>query len=356
MAGAPTEQVFQAPTAPGRRRQSIWAGCWHTLKRAAAVIVLLSVMTALQTLTVKQVHIQLPEGQTRVIYTAASRVSMALAMVGVDLYEGDRVIPPPGERLDNGDVIKIMRAFPVQISVDGKLLQVRTTEAPVIDILRQAGVVLGDEDKVSPPPNRLITQETLIEVARVTHQYETMEEPLAFTTEIRYDPNLEKGQSQVMQEGVPGVVQRLIKVTYEDGVMVRKTIAESKVIREPVNKIVVHGMKVVPRTLVTASGKVLRYTRVYDMEATAYEPSPRSTGIWSDGYTYTGVRATKGVAAVDPRVIPLGTRLYIPGYGEALAADIGGAIKGYKIDLCYDTVPEALEWGRKWVKVYILAD
>ncbi|WP_286977476.1 3D domain-containing protein, partial [Candidatus Aquicultor secundus] len=67
-----------------------------------------------------------------------------------------------------------------------------------------------------------------------------------------------------------------------------------------------------------------------------------------------GMKARKGVVAVDPRVIPLGTRLYIEGYGEAIAADTGGAIKGNRIDLCYNTPGECFDFGRRSVKVSIL--
>lgn len=92
------------------------------------------------------------------------------------------------------------------------------------------------------------------------------------------------------------------------------------------------------------------YVAVMTMEATAYLPSD------GDGYgiTATGIPATYGVAAVDPAVIPLGSRLYIPGYGEAIAADTGGAIYGYRIDLCMESYSEAMNFGRRDVTVYVL--
>lgn len=92
------------------------------------------------------------------------------------------------------------------------------------------------------------------------------------------------------------------------------------------------------------------YIAVYDMEATAYLPTD------GDGYgiTATGIPATYGVAAVDPAVIPLGSRLYIPGYGEAIAADTGGAIYGNRIDLCMESYSECMNFGRRYVTVYVL--
>lgn len=92
------------------------------------------------------------------------------------------------------------------------------------------------------------------------------------------------------------------------------------------------------------------YAAVMTMEATAYLPSDGG----GSGITATGIPATYGVAAVDPAVIPLGSRLYIPGYGEAIAADTGGAIYGYRIDLCMESYSEAMNFGRRDVTVYVL--
>lgn len=97
------------------------------------------------------------------------------------------------------------------------------------------------------------------------------------------------------------------------------------------------------------------YKEMRLMEATAYYPGPECTGKNAiHGRTYTGKKARYGLVAVDPKVIPLGTKLYIEGYGKAEAADIGGAIKGDKIDLCFTTYQEAKKYGRKRIKVYIL--
>ncbi len=92
------------------------------------------------------------------------------------------------------------------------------------------------------------------------------------------------------------------------------------------------------------------------MIATAYTPSIRGCdGCTGTGYTFTGRKAGYGSAAVDPRTIPLGTWLYIQGYGYALADDVGGAIKGNKIDLCFNSYKQAIDFGRKDVKVFIVS-
>ena len=94
----------------------------------------------------------------------------------------------------------------------------------------------------------------------------------------------------------------------------------------------------------------MNYRAILSMEATAYLPGD------GDGACITaiGIPATYGVVAVDPGIIPLGSRLYIPGYGEAVAADTGGAIYGYRIDLCMESYSEAMNFGRRTVTVYVL--
>jgi len=104
------------------------------------------------------------------------------------------------------------------------------------------------------------------------------------------------------------------------------------------------------RYLERSSSGTSRYSRALTMTATAYT-------AYDDGnshYTYRGNYVRKGLVAVDPSVIPLGTRLYIPGYGYAVADDIGGAIKGNKIDLAFDSRSEALQFGRQTITVYIV--
>ena len=105
------------------------------------------------------------------------------------------------------------------------------------------------------------------------------------------------------------------------------------------------------RYVMDEAGGLHRVIGHLEMEATAYLPDDGN----GDGITATGVPASYGVAAVDPDVIPLGTRVFVPGYGIALAADTGGAIDGHIIDLCYDDYDEAIYFGRRDVDVYLLA-
>lgn len=98
------------------------------------------------------------------------------------------------------------------------------------------------------------------------------------------------------------------------------------------------------------NGAPSKYSKVLTMEASGYSSQDPGNGK----YTATGSRLRKGLVSVDPKLIPLGTRLYIEGYGYAVADDVGGAIKGHRIDLAFDSRAEALQFGRQSVKVYIL--
>jgi len=105
-----------------------------------------------------------------------------------------------------------------------------------------------------------------------------------------------------------------------------------------------------PKEVVETPQGYLPYTQVMGMEATAYLPTDGSV----EGITAMGIPATYGIVAVDPDIIPLGSRVYIPGYGEALAADTGGAIYGYRIDLCMEDYWQAMDFGRRTVTVFVL--
>lgn len=103
----------------------------------------------------------------------------------------------------------------------------------------------------------------------------------------------------------------------------------------------------------TLTGTPQNYSRVLNMTATAYGPGVRDNGKWNN-LTYMGGTVRKGVAAVDPSVIPMGSRLWIEGYGEAIAEDQGSAIKGNRIDLAFDDRQQALDYGIQPTKVYVL--
>ncbi len=172
--------------------------------------------------------------------------------------------------------------------------------------------------------------------------------PVSYGVRTVYDPTLALGREVVAQDGAPGVAVETVRRIYQGARVVSVAIVGEKVVKAARPELVHIGAKL-PE--VSRGSFVGRVTATLNMVATAYWADPS----WSNGRTATGVPARYGVAAVDPSVIPLGTRLYIPGYGYAVAADTGGAIVGDRIDLCFDTGQQALDYGRQTVSVYELA-
>jgi 3D (Asp-Asp-Asp) domain-containing protein len=156
-----------------------------------------------------------------------------------------------------------------------------------------------------------------------------------------------------MQEGAPGLLQRRVRVRYEDGNEVGRIIENEYVAVAPTTKIMGYGTKVVVRAIDTPSGPV-EYWRVIRMLATSYSAGTAGVSESSRWYgrTATGMKMRHGIVAVDPRVIHLRSNVYVPGYGVGIAGDTGGAIKGRRIDLGYDD-DNLILWYR-WVDVYLL--
>lgn len=294
------------------------------------------------------------EGHTYKWETLSPTVAEVLKEKGIVPGPGDLVVPNPKTKVKEGLYIDVIRAFPVEIKAGGKEKEFYTVTLPVKEVLKNAGIVFNEEDKVKPGLETLVKPDQPIKVISVTSKIITNQVKLNPATEYRKDNNLERGVKKVIQQGRSGLAERAIKVVYEDGREVNRRRISEKILKPAVNAIVALGIKRVVRTLETNRGN-FRYVEMKVMKATAYYPGPESCGKYAVyGETYTGKKAGFGLVAVDPRVIKLGTKLFIEGYGKAEAADIGSAIKGNRIDLCYETYREAAMFGVKKIKVYIL--
>jgi 3D (Asp-Asp-Asp) domain-containing protein len=149
------------------------------------------------------------------------------------------------------------------------------------------------------------------------------------------------------------VRKRRFCITFENGREVNRVLERDWIAQEPQTRIIHYGTRIILRELATANG-LRRYWRRLRAFATAYSPSTAGTPLdapWF-GITALGLRATKGIIAVDPKVIALTTNMYVPGYGQAIAGDTGSGIIGRWIDLCYDD--DNLEAWAHWVDVYLL--
>lgn len=286
--------------------------------------------------------------------TLGGTVADLLNVAQIEVGPHDVVVPGLDEVAVPELHIRIERAIPVQVVVDGG----QDTHWVIASTVRQAldklGISLNPLDRLSPSQNTALEPNINITIVRVVEEFIEETETLPFKVVRWAAPELERGQTQVIREGREGIIQNRVRVVYEDGRPINRTIVGSQVVQSVVDRVIGEGTRTPSKTVSTPNGP-LAYIEEREMVATGYEPGPISTGEWADGLTFTGLKAQRGVIAVDPTVIPLGTRLYVEGYGEGIAADIGGAIKGNRLDLCFDTYNEAIQWGRKTVKVYILA-
>jgi uncharacterized protein YabE (DUF348 family) len=288
------------------------------------------------------------------IKTTARTVGEALLQAGVMIYLADRVSPAPGERITPDMQISIERAKPVTIWVDGRQVRTRTLSDKVSDVLAEMNIVLFEQDYARPDLNATIEPDNEVRVVRIRREVAIQQEYIPFETLWQADPEMELDTQVLAQDGAPGVREQRSLVTYEDGLEVKRELTSDFVARDPQPRIYKYGTKVVLRTIDTPQGPV-QYWRKIRMLATSYSAS--TAGVSRDkawyGKARCGVTMRFGIVAVDPRVISLGSNVFVPDYGVGSACDTGSAIKGKRIDLGYDD--SNLKLWYRWVEVYLLA-
>lgn len=302
------------------------------------------------------------DGQETKVSTYAKTVGEVLESQDIEIIAEDKVIPGLDEKLEKNTTIVVEKAFEITLIDGDKEQNITTTEKTIRNLLKTLNIELAEEDRIEPAIDSNLLPGDKIKITRITSETLVEEHEIPFQTTIKHNDNMDHGKTKKIQDGETGIKEVQFKVTYEDGVEIEREIIEEKVIKEATNEIIEKGTA---RYLVTSRGsKPRKYKDVMIMEATAYTADYASTGKKPGdkyfGITASGTKARPGVVAVDPRVIPMGTKLYIESmdgtasYGNATAEDTGGAIKGKKIDLFFPTSQEVKQFGRRNVKVYIL--
>ena len=243
----------------------------------------------------------------------------------------------------------------VNLEVGGKKVgSFQTKQSTVGEFLKEQNVQLGEWDQVNVPMNRKIQNNMHVAVDRIEKQIKKRVETIPFETEKKKDPEVAKGEEKIEKKGKAG--QRIYQIftIYKNGELLKgkdgKPLTEEALIQEvpPVKQLVKIGTgeKVELASSNPSAPANLKNAKAIKGQATGYTHTGNRTA--------TGTVPKRGTIAVDPRVIPLGTRLYIPGYGYGVAEDTGGAVKGNIIDLFFDTREEAIKWGRRNVTIYVL--
>lgn len=298
------------------------------------------------------------DGKAETFVTYKGTVEGVLESQGISFEEKDKVQPSLETIVSENDTITIRRAVPVVITMSGQELNIKTAEDTVLDMLKAEKEALASiglsyvegTDEVSLPLDQKISKDLEVKVVKVEYENISETKVLAYDTVTKENSTITPAEGYVEQAGSNGEEKVTYRVTKKDGVEVSREVVESTVTTKPVNAIKVVG------TLRTISrgGSNISYKKVLNMQATAYSPDCVGGNRTATG-TYPR-RDPNGIStiAVDPSVIPLGSLVYIDGYGYARAEDTGGAIRGNKIDVFVGSGSEALSWGRRSVTVYIL--
>lgn len=338
------------------------------------------------------------DGGYVVIHTTfATDPEEVLDEAGLDLGEDDTYTTQSGIGMSE---ITVQRKQIVNVVCGGSTYSVSSYGETVESLLSRMGFELGEDDVVSAA----LTDETYdgmtVTISKTVSAEETYTVAVPYDTQYCYDASLAEGEQVVLTQGVDGQIQYTDVVLYVDGCETSRTAKSQTVLSEPITELIAIGadvelpdypqatepvedtkpaetepveetVEVVPKTvdsnrevmigdgyIVTGDGQILSYTDTMQVVATAYHSSDEGCS----NRTATGTLARVGAIAVDPSVIPYGTRMFIVTndgqyiYGFAVAEDCGGAIKGNRVDLYFDTVSECWAFGIREATIYFLGE
>ncbi len=323
------------------------------------VVATLFVVIIVTTLTVTNMRKTLTlsiDGKDETIVTYKGTVKDVLQEKGVKVGPKDKLQPSLETKVSENDVIKLKTPIKVQVTANGTRFDVHTAENTVKDMLEAEKDTLNskginfekDIDEVSPGLDTNIEENLNIQIVKVEKKEIVEKESIKFDTIVENDANLDVSVKKVKSEGIDGEKEVTYNVVYRDGVEVSRDIKSTKTISEPQNEIIVKGTS---QVYASRGGESIIYKKKVSCVSTAYTGG----GITATGRT--PVRNIGGLStiAVDPSVIPLGSKVYVDGYGYAIASDTGGAIKGNAVDLYLNSSSDCRKWGRRQVDVLVVA-
>ncbi|MCT4786952.1 ubiquitin-like domain-containing protein [Exiguobacterium aestuarii] len=333
-----------------------------------------------------EVSLQIGYGQTESIQTRERTVEDVLLRYGVTVRDGDTIYPSVRTPVTNGMTIRYQPVVAVNLIVGEDASTIYTMATNVEQLLREEKIDVTERDTVLPDASTPIREGMTVTVNtnRDVVQYESQLIPYDMVEEE--DDTLEEGVKQTVQVGVPGLERTRYALTVENGTITNRTKTDVETLRKAIPQVIKVGTKKVtePVTEPTTADEsspfipeaeveiaeppktddVLDFSSAKQLlvEATAYTNNPEDTVTYNgrvltrSGYDVTDTILFEGmrIIAVDPAIIPLGTRVYVEGIGMAIALDTGSAIKGQKIDIMMDELEEAVTFGRKPLTIWVI--
>ena len=266
-----------------------------------------------------------------------------------DIGEGDLVLVKDGddfrelgesELIGYGAEIKIMRAEKAKARIGGEERDINLYQGTVEETLALNGIEYDDDDRISPALTEQVTEDAEIVLDEVEIKVKEKTKTVKFKEEVYLDPSLRSGAVD-FTEGKDGEAVYTYTTTYVNGEKESTKKKRKEWIEKPVNQVLRLG------TSETGESGPVTYSWTFTGNTTAYYAGKNATGA-------LGTRCYYGTCAVDPSFVPYGTKLFVEGYGTAIANDCGGAVRNNVVDLYMHSTKECYSWGRRYVTVYVL--
>lgn len=328
---------------------------------ALALAVACTVPLLSQTVFAKNTYVITDGDQVTVHTTYETNPEIVLDEAGLQLSDVDQF---ETQAKDGVSEITVRRGMTVTVYSGGEVMQIISYGETVQEMVDRMGIPLVEESVVSVPMDTATYDGMEILIQTTLTSTDSYTAVIPFETKYQETGLLDKGVEVILTAGVDGQKLCTAEVTYIDGEEASRELLTEEVVSEPVTQVVAVGTGkgggskkpiIGDGVIITGSGDVLTYTHRDTFKATAYCRTDEG-----GEYTSTGTRTRVGAIAVDPRVIPYGTRMFIVTkdgsyiYGVATAEDCGGAIKGKRLDLFYETDSECRRFGIRNCDVYFL--
>ncbi|WP_455259468.1 G5 domain-containing protein [Ruminococcus sp.] len=292
-------------------------------------------------------------GEKQTISLAKGTVQEVLDRTGITLTDNKSVTPSLNTVITDDTNIYVYNAKNIKLTTNGTEMSVKAPEGTVENALNILGYTVTDNDILSVDKNAQVEDDMEIILKKVTYVDEVSTEKISYDTIEKDSDDILTGESQVSQNGADGEKEVTKRCKYIDGKYASTKVIGEKVTKKPVDKVVLNGTK--RGTTTDTSGAPVSYSYMVSGSGTAYTAAPGAL-------TATGVPVYEGGVAVNPAIIPYGSKLYIEAadgshvYGYATAVDTGGALMDGSaiVDLFYFSYDDCVNFGRRDVNVYVL--